>query len=243
MSPSKSSSSSLKATPTKDDGPITKSFWVEGFGEGVRKGPPRLVERGQRCRGFIQKRSTRWLDCAPLAQSWLPIPLINRNGKLSGHTLCRWNCEPAQWIASVVSTVTSRLRRYALKHNKGYIVSRYQRLFTRVSGYYVLTRNDYLMDRILYLLRNLEEKGKYIHRVLLNYLTRLDDNKRFVYSQVSYQTNWLLFRACRRPRDKSKFKFKGSDFPTINTAVVDRRAYLEKIFGTSKAINDAIFGP
>jgi hypothetical protein len=39
-------------------------------------------------------------------------------------------------------------------------------------------------------------------KILKKFLCTLDENKRFVYSQVYFQTNWLYTRALA-PRDKS----------------------------------------
>jgi hypothetical protein len=158
-------------------------------------------------RGFRIKSSKRWLECGPSASGWLPLPHIDRLGKFTGTSQCLWQCAPQQWFATVVATVAKRLCSYARRHNKSYICSRYYAVLSRVAGYYVLTKNCYVMDRILYFLRNLKNRGKLIHPLLLSFVAKLDENKRFVYSQVCYQTNWLLFRATK-PRDKSKFVYR-----------------------------------
>jgi hypothetical protein len=81
------------------------------------------------------------------------------------------------------------------------VVRGYQRVILRAAAYYTLSKNSYFMDRILFFLRNLEKNGKTIHKTTLYFLSRGSEDKRFVYSQVCYQTNWLIFRAVR-PRDK-----------------------------------------
>jgi hypothetical protein len=203
---SKSNSGSSKARTPTNGKVVVKSYWETGPGNDKFK-CPRHLNTSQEMRGFEMRRSNAWLDAAPIIERQ-GIPLISRLGKFTGHDIASWDCTPAQWLGSVVATIASRLRLYTRKHNHGREVSRYLRTIVRVSGYYALTNNSYLMDRVLYFLRNLKERGHLIHKTLLKFLSKMDVNKRFVYSQVSYQTNWLLFRAAARPRDKSKFIYK-----------------------------------
>jgi len=170
--------------------------------------PPKLAHDVHFAQGVVIRRSQRWLDCAPCAQQRLPIPLINDVGKNTGLTLYEWHANLPSHCATVCSTISSRLMSYARRHNPSKTVCRFARVIARISAYYYLTWNNYLMDRILYFLRNLEVRGKLIHQVLLKFVAKLDVYKRFVYSQASYQANWLLFRAQSGPRDKSKFKVK-----------------------------------
>jgi hypothetical protein len=158
-------------------------------------------------RGYRVKSSKRWLECGPSASGWLPLPHIDQRGKFTGNSQCLWQCSPHQWLATVTATISKRLSCYARRHNKGYICSRYLGTICKVAGYYALTKNSYVMDRILYFLRDLKNRGKLIHPLLLSFVAKMDENKRFVFSQVCYQTNWLLFRAVK-PRDKSKFTFR-----------------------------------
>jgi hypothetical protein len=159
----------------------------------------------RQARGVTLKRSKRWLVSWPnILTTRYHLPLIDRLGRFTGESAYTLPCEPADLLSTTISTIFSRLKRYAAHHNKREIVGKRLRDILRASTYYALSKNSYYMDRILFFLRNLEKNGKLIHRITLYYLSKGDADKRFVYSQVSYNTNWLIFRACR-PRDKSPF--------------------------------------
>lgn len=130
------------------------------------------------------------------------LPHIDRLGRFTGASKYTLACNPADVVSITVSTVYSRLKRYASAHNGSRVANKYLREILRVAAYYSLTKNSYYMDRILCFLRDLKKYGRLIHKVTLNFLAKCDADKRFVYGQVCYNTNWLIFRACR-PRDKS----------------------------------------
>jgi hypothetical protein len=148
------------------------------------------------------RESTRWYNSAPpIKGNWI-IPFIDDQGKYTGTGVYSWNCDPRSYISTVVATISRRLEVYARRHNHYRYVKSYLNQLVRVSFYYSVTKNDYLMDRILYFLRDLKTRGKLIHKLLLVFMSKRDANFRFVYSHVCSQTKWLLFRASR-PRDKS----------------------------------------
>lgn len=153
-------------------------------------------------KGIRVRESTRWYDCPPCIKGNWGIPYINDVGKFTGHVAYTWNCDPRSYIATVVATISRRLEVYARRHNRYHEVKSNLNRIIRVSYYYAVSKNDYLMDRILYFLRNLKKRGMLIHRFLLVHMSKCDENFRFVYSHVCSQTKWLLFRAFR-PRDKS----------------------------------------
>jgi hypothetical protein len=130
------------------------------------------------------------------------VPLIDRLGRYTGSSIYKWACDPRSLIATTVSTISKRLVDYSRRHNKWYIVKKNLSRILRVSAYYAITKNAYVWDRVLFFARDLEKNGKLLHTFLLKFLSKLDDHKRFVYSHVSFQTEWLLFRA-KWPRDKS----------------------------------------
>lgn len=170
----------------------------------------RVIPQDQRqVRGAQLRRSTRWLDSFPAVGGSYELPHIDRLGRFTGESIYTLACEPADVLSTTVATVYGRLKRYAAAHNKRDVLSRHYRNLLRVSAYYTLSKNSYYMDRILFFLRNLEKNGKHIHPTTLKFLTKCNADKRFVYSQVCYQTNWLIFRACK-PRDKLHFKHKKS---------------------------------
>lgn len=160
------------------------------------------LPRNQRqVRGTTLKRSKRWSMCFPGIGGPYQLPLIDRLGRFTGASVYTLACEPADVLSTTVATVYSRLKRYAGAHNKNFVVNRYLREILRAAAYYVISKNSYFMDRILFFLRNLERNGKQVHKTTLYFLARCNADKRFVYGQVCFQTNWLIFRACQ-PRDK-----------------------------------------
>lgn len=93
---------------------------------------------------------------------------------------------------------------YARRHNTWKVVKRFSRGILGAAAYYAFTKNNHFWDRILFFCRDLQKRGSLIYRTRLYYSSKWDDCKRFVYSQVIFQTHWLLSRALR-PRDKSYF--------------------------------------
>jgi hypothetical protein len=151
--------------------------------------------------GISIRTSQRWIHATPSREVYR-IPYYDKLGNNTGTTLARWRCFPEQMISTSVSTVFSRIKQYALRHNKMHIVERNQERLLKVSFLYATTGNSYLWDRTLHFTRNLEKLGPLIHKYMLRFLCKADDYIRFVYNHVCSQAKWLLFRA-ERPRDKS----------------------------------------
>lgn len=157
-----------------------------------------------RKRGVKIKSSTSWIDCAKTPNGGLNVPYIDRLGRFTGTTLYKWSCDPRSLVTTVISTVANRILTYARRHNKSHVVKQYSKALLGAAAYYSMSRNSHFWDRILFFCRNLQKNGKLVHKTRLFFSSKWDDNKRFVISQVIFQTNWLLFRALR-PRDKSLF--------------------------------------
>jgi hypothetical protein len=165
----------------------------------------RLLDRDTlRCKGIKIRSSRSWISCFNTPNGGLEVPYIDGLGRFTGHTLYKWSCDPRSLIATTVSTIAHRAMVYARRHNKRYIVNRFSKAILGAAAYYAISKNSHFWDRFLYFCRNLQERGRLIHRLRLFFSSKWDDNKRFVISQVIFQTNWLLFRALR-PRDKSHF--------------------------------------
>jgi len=185
------------------------------------------------------KNSSRWYDCFPLPDSgngweW-KIPYINKVGKYTGHTVYRWNCAPQAALATIISTISKRLLFYARRHNKLHVVRRNYKRIVGAAYLYAVTKNAWFMDRILFFLRKLEERGNLIHKFTLKFLVKQDEYIRFVYSQVLLQTNWLLSQA-RRPCDKSSRFVRPTDPPQSGSpGRLQRSIYLVKAL--DRAIN------
>jgi hypothetical protein len=150
------------------------------------------------------RSSTRWIDTYKTPNGGLGVPFIDRLGRYTGLLCYKWSCDPRSLISTVVSTVSKRLVSYCRKHNSWRVVKGFLNSLVGAAAYYAFSKNNYFWDRILFFSRNLEKYGRQIHKLRVFFSSKWDDNKRFVYSQVIFQTNWLLFRA-ERPRDKSLF--------------------------------------
>lgn len=180
----------------------------------------------------IAVRSGNWVECLRTPSAFFHIPLIDRLGRFTGFNVYRWDCNPSSVISTVISTICSRIRAYSHRHNKFKTVLRFLPQLLRASTVYALTRNSYFWDRVLFVARDLATRGHLLHKISLYYLAKLDENKRFVYSQASYQAYWLLFRA-KRPRDKSRFIYKPSSvstsFQDLKRDLVKRSSYIYEI--------------
>jgi hypothetical protein len=147
------------------------------------------------------RMSNRWVE-NPGPSRPRVLRLYDHVGVDQLSELCSVEMTSNQYIASVVSTIAARLTNYCRRHNPSHVVTRQGGLITRVSYVYAVTHSKYFLDRFLALARNLEKSKRVIHGYVLRFLSRCDDDTRFVYSHVCFQTKWLLFRA-RGPRDKS----------------------------------------
>lgn len=186
-----------------------------------RAAPPavKLPIDQRQVRGLNLRRSERWSYGLSLTETY-NLPHFDRLGRYTGASVYSLPCGPHDVISIAVSTVYGRLKRFASAHNKWHVVNGYLRNILRVSAYYVLSKNSYYMDRILVFLRNLKKYGKLLHRTTLHFLAKSDADKRFVYGQVCFQTNWLIFRACR-PRDKSLL-INSPKFASLETRIWKR---------------------
>lgn len=132
----------------------------------------------------------------------LDIPYIDVAGKPSQCVLARWRCSPWQRLSTLVATAYSRLSRLLFKRFGGKARKLRNLCFKAVSLAYA-TNQFNVIDRFLGTVKSSEALAG---RVLRKFERKLDDSKRFVYSQVLLrQTHWLTSRS-ERPRDKSSAK-------------------------------------
>jgi hypothetical protein len=150
------------------------------------------------------RSSTRWIDAYNTPNGGLNVPFIDDLGRFSGFTVCKWSCDPRSMIATVTSTISKRIVAYARRHNPWHIVKKRLRDLLAASAYYAFSKNGYFWDRVLFFSRNLERYKTPLRSLRIFFSSKWDDDKRFVYSHVIFQTKWLLFRASL-PRDKSQF--------------------------------------
>jgi hypothetical protein len=166
---------------------------------------PRLLNRDcSNARAISIRSSTRWIDAFKTPNGGLNVPFIDDLGRFTGLSAYRWSCDPRSLIATTTSTICSRLLKYCRKHNDPKVVKKRLHDLMEASAYYAFTKNAYFWDRILFFSRNLERYKKPLRSLRIFFTSKWDDQKRFVYSHVTFQTQWLLFRALL-PRDKSLF--------------------------------------
>jgi len=152
--------------------------------------------------------SRSWMACPKFPSGSLELPFIDRWGKFTGANIYTSNLDPLQYISVVVSTISRRLKFWALSHNGERAIGEYnkrQQILLRAAAIYAFTNNDYFMNRILVLSKDLRSNYKAISSIVHKFATRVDDYTWFVYGHVCLQTQWLTSRAVR-PRDKSIMK-------------------------------------
>jgi hypothetical protein len=148
------------------------------------------------------RNSKAWFTklTAPLTR--VELPLIDHLGRYTGCNIYYTGCmRPDSYVNTVISTIFQRLMNYSRKHNGLRETRIRQSILLRVAAYYGLTKNSYFLDRALHLIRFLRKRFKVLSSLTHFFSSKLNANKRFVYSHVCYQTQWFTFRA-RRPRDK-----------------------------------------
>jgi predicted DNA-binding protein len=136
------------------------------------------------------------------AERTFSIPMIDDWGKFTGTTAHRTIMKPSSYIATVVATINNRALKWVGRHQAIRNARKLRGVISSASYIYAITKNLWFWDRFLYLSKNLARNAQVLRGIIKKYLGRLDDYTRFVHSQVTIQTNWLLFRASR-PRDKS----------------------------------------
>jgi len=140
------------------------------------------------------------------------LPYISSVGHITIHTAYQWKCDPIQLVNTLIATVYSRLKHTMCKRydKKTFTLNN---LLLRLSVYYVFTKNDYLLDRILGILKGgskpSHESRKLSSRLIYGYELKLSETTRFVLRQVVNSADWLKLRRGRsRPsilRDKLEF--------------------------------------
>lgn len=154
--------------------------------------------------------SRSWIKLKKGAGTRFLLPFIDYQGKFTGENLYSAVMEPQSFLSTVIATVFRRFKFWILRHNKDSLreFNKRQNLVLRFAALCVLTKNNYLTDRFLFLSKNFGRNRKAISSIAHNFSKKLDDNIWFVYGHVCLQTQWLTSRALR-PRDKSSFRNKG----------------------------------
>jgi len=151
--------------------------------------------------GMEFRTSLSWFNPKDSKRVFKAIPFVSKSGKFSLHTLYVWKAYPEQVFMSVISTVYFRLLKIFRKRYK-YVSRRDYNNLIKISIVYVITKNNWFIDRFLGMSRK-ETSRRAVTNFVHYVVNELDENKRFVYSQAFSQANWLKFQVFR-PSDKSR---------------------------------------
>jgi len=165
-----------------------------------------------------------WLGVKEELQHSFKIPYFDRLGRNSGCTLYTATLTQQDYIATLIATVSRRLLSWTRSHSK---LKRKEQayaetLMCRASTLYVLTKNSYLLDRILVLTKDFRKHKKIIHGIIFGFARKLDVNKGFIYSQACSHAHWLTTRASR-PRDKSSPNLHSFPFKEVGISNFSER--------------------
>lgn len=153
----------------------------------VRTPYPRRVE------GMVLRTSNRWFRRWDSKRMSIQVPFVTKCGKFSDCDLVTWYAYPEQVVASLTSTVYSRLLKMWRGRKERYtdVKPKTRELLLKVSALYATIHSDYFMDRAIALLC----RPRPLSKLVDSYLSKIDDKFWFVYRQVSLQTNWLTFQS------------------------------------------------
>lgn len=125
------------------------------------------------------------------------LPYILPSGHLSGSVLLTWKCSAFQWFSTVVRAVIEKIKARSIV-NKRCRYKTYRQL-TEVAIYYVLTNDEYSLERLLCCRR----RG---FRGLLYFLIkRLDEPMRFCFDQALSSALWFELRGNPRVQSNKQY--------------------------------------
>jgi len=139
-------------------------------------------------------RSERWSVKGETKVRLRGIPYIMPSGHLGGSVKLTWRCSANQWFATVVRAVMEKItKRTIVKTRSKYKTTRN---LTEIAVYYVLTNDEYNLERLLCCRR----KG---FRGLIHKLTHVDETLRFCFDQALSGASWFELRG-KSPRTVHK---------------------------------------
>lgn len=164
-----------------------KKGWTEFPIEQVPKQP------GQN--GLVRfKLSDRWHRGVHLERSNYLIPFIDRTGITHATSVARWRCDPAQLLATTISTISKRLRNICRPYQKRPTPDQ---LF-RVAAVYAITNDDSFYRRCLEMIsRSLTVPlRKFVYRYEKR---KMGTTNRFLYDHVRFASKWFQSRVDKCP--------------------------------------------
>jgi len=153
---------------------------------------------------WVKRESSRFIGhIGPYSR--YNVPYLDRLGKRTGDTLYTWYTTLQSFCASYVATIVSRLNRIIDRTKlKSNVKTGLRKLCVRISALAFISGKNYIIDRFQALLR---KRGcqRILNSMIRKFISKLDDNKWFVYRHISSQIQWIDLRGGNsRPRDKSK---------------------------------------
>jgi len=179
---------------------------------GLKKwNPLRWKSNPGRVPGMGFKLSTRgWLDHSlPRERA---VPFIDNLGRFSPNILGYWRTNDQTFVASLVATVYTRLRRLAVQRTKKKSWNRSLDIAYQAACYYVLTQNAWYMERCIALLA---KNDAALRALTYGVVQKLGADTRFVLGQLLHQSSWLKSRA-ERPRVKPSYSAMARVDPWIS---------------------------
>jgi len=153
---------------------------------------------------IVMRLSHRWLPRKNLSSKVRVrgLPMV-QGGHILGCTLVQVKCSSAQWFTTMVYSVFQSLKKRL--HLATYGKRKWSKdLVMRISIFYVISMNDYLLERILRTSGN-------PRRAVEKYAHQMDDEQRFLYGQTCLHVSWLQSRG-KIPRVKSITKSFASEY-------------------------------
>jgi len=168
--------------PAKRTLPAEKPLYVQ---TNIERYEPKRVTLQSRALGTKLMRSERWAPEGDSKRRLRGLPYIMPSGHLSGSVKLLWRCSANQWFATVVRSVIERITKRAIVKRR--CKYKTQRNLTEIAVYYVLTNDEYNLERLLCCRRS----G---FRGLIHKLTHVDDQMRFCFDQALNSALWLELR-------------------------------------------------
>lgn len=187
----------------------------------------------------VSVKEGNWLGMSDDLTRPFEIPYIDRFGKFTGCTMYTSGMTQQSYISTVISTISRRLLFWGRSHNNMKKVSHnlLEKLVVKASAVYAMTKNTYMLDRVLALLKNVQRNRKAITGVIASFASKLDAYKGFIYSQACSHAHWLTSRA-KRPREKSRPELHAYPLREVGISnFAQRRAWIfEAIYKTASAV-------
>jgi hypothetical protein len=185
--------------------------------------------------GMVTRTSTRWFRHWPSERRYRSVPYVTETGKFSSLELVTWNCYPEQLVASLTSTVYTRLLKIWMKRKQRFRDIKWsdKKILFKVAALYVTTHSDYFLDRALALLH----RPGPLNSIVNCFVRKLDDKFWFVYSQICNQIYWLTFQSLGIS-DKSRKDFCESLMPEGTQEA--RNNSVKSSFETASCCNNRI---